>query len=478
LLAARHIRRALERIVITPIRRSRRRRARRPYLAELEHAGRSTHTLRAYRSELTRLCSAFYDGPVGDLDVQMLRAFLATRATLSAASRARTHAALAGFLGWCYRHEHITADPIARIQRVRVAPPAPRGLATGQVQKILDVIPRARERDRLLFTLIASTGPRAGEALGIHVEDLDLRTDDEHLSVLGKGDQRRTVLLDDPRLVILLRRYLKHTGYRHGPLFRAQKNGRGGPLSYQAVQRTWASYCAATGVHATLHQLRHTHATELVNDGVSLTTIRKTPRPQEPPEHAALRRADRRHRRRRAAPVAPPQDHAPLITIQRGPSIADNKRSRIAANYRWRSQLLRRPRPQREDRLTRSADFARLAQDRSWPARARSCPGRARRAEQPSGPGDTGTAAASRTSDVNNHEPECRRPKGGPDQLIGSYLPNHSGKPIHLPKRKPDLSRLARRSKRPMLTRALSSVHRRALRLGLATMHSACHQSS
>jgi site-specific recombinase XerD len=82
------------------------------YLAEFEHAGRSAHTLRAYRSEVARLAS-FHDGPVGDLDVHALRAFLATRATLSAASRARTHAALAGFLGWCYRHEHIDADPIA-----------------------------------------------------------------------------------------------------------------------------------------------------------------------------------------------------------------------------------------------------------------------------------------------------------------------------------------------------------------------------
>jgi site-specific recombinase XerD len=119
------------------------------YLAELEHAGRSAHTLRAYHSELARL-AAFHDGPIGDLEVQALRAFLATRATLSAASRARTHATLAAFLNWCYRHEHIDADPIARIQRVRVAPPAPRGLAAGQVQKILEAIPRARERDRLL----------------------------------------------------------------------------------------------------------------------------------------------------------------------------------------------------------------------------------------------------------------------------------------------------------------------------------------
>jgi integrase len=41
------------------------------------------------------------------------------------------------------------------------------------------------------------------------------------------------------------------------------------------VQEHWARYTAAAGVSATLHQLRHSHATELVNGGVSLPTIRK-----------------------------------------------------------------------------------------------------------------------------------------------------------------------------------------------------------
>lgn len=48
-----------------------------------------------------------------------------------------------------------------------------------------------------------------------------------------------------------------------------------GVLRYQSVQERWAGYCAKAGIECTLHQLRHTHATELVNDGVSLTTIRK-----------------------------------------------------------------------------------------------------------------------------------------------------------------------------------------------------------
>ena len=143
------------------------------------------------------------------------------------------------------------------------------------MEAVLTAIPAAQRRDRLLFRLIFETGLRVSEALGLHVEDLDLTADDEHLNVLGKGGQRRTVLLDEAGLVGQLRSYLKWTGYRHGPLFRAEKNGRGGPLRYQSVQERWARYCAQVGVSCTLHQLRHTHATELVNGGVSLATIRR-----------------------------------------------------------------------------------------------------------------------------------------------------------------------------------------------------------
>jgi len=114
-----------------------------------------------------------------------------------------------------------------------------------------------------------------GEALALYTEDLDLTQDDEHLTVVGKGNQQRTVLLDDARLVQDVRAHLKRTGYTHGPLFRAAKNGRGGSLRYQSIQERWQRYCVRAGVACTLHQLRHSHATELVNEGVSLVTIRK-----------------------------------------------------------------------------------------------------------------------------------------------------------------------------------------------------------
>ena len=62
----------------------------------------------------------------------------------------------------------------------------------------------------------------------MYVEDLDLRLDDEHVRVHGKGGTVRTVLLDDRGYVALLKLYLGRAGYTSGPLFRASINGRAG----------------------------------------------------------------------------------------------------------------------------------------------------------------------------------------------------------------------------------------------------------
>jgi integrase/recombinase XerD len=110
---------------------------------------------------------------------------------------------------------------MTRLDRTQLPIPAPRPIPTGQVIAVLGAIPTSRDRDRLLFHLIYTTGLRIGEALSIEVDDLDLTRDDEHVTIRGKGGRRRTVLLDDPSLVAMLRRYLRARGYRHGPLFSA-----------------------------------------------------------------------------------------------------------------------------------------------------------------------------------------------------------------------------------------------------------------
>lgn len=246
----------------------------RDFLVAMQQANHSPHTVRAYASDMAQF-TAFYTGAASAITAEILRSFWLSLADRSPATRSRKQACLARFLTWAYRQDHITANPMDKIDRVKREQPLPRGIGREAVEKIFAVIPTQYKRDQLLFRLVFETGLRIGEALALYVEDLDLAPDDEHINVKGKGGKPRTVLLDDPRLVRQIRAYLKQTGYRYGPLFRAEKNGRGGPLRYQSVQERWAAYCQQAGIVCTLHQLRHTHATELVNGGVSLSTIRK-----------------------------------------------------------------------------------------------------------------------------------------------------------------------------------------------------------
>lgn len=106
----------------------------------------------------------------------------------------------------------------------------------------------------------------------LDIEDFDLRQDDEHVRIHGTV---RTVLLDDRGYVALLKLYLARAGYRFGPAFRAIINGTGGSLSYDAAHHRWGNYCQAAGVEIDIRQLRHAHATELINAGVSVEVVRR-----------------------------------------------------------------------------------------------------------------------------------------------------------------------------------------------------------
>jgi integrase/recombinase XerD len=171
-----------------------------------------------------------------------------------------------------------------RIDTVTVPKTLPRPAPAAGIQAVLNAMCSRRPRkdvpvdvlrDRVLFETAYTCGARASEVCGMHVEDLDLRLDDEHTRVHGKGGTVRTVLLDDRGYVALLKLYLVRSGYTSGPLFRASINGRGSPLSYDAAHSRWQKYCATAGIEIGIHQLRHAHATELINSGVSIEVVRR-----------------------------------------------------------------------------------------------------------------------------------------------------------------------------------------------------------
>lgn len=256
------------------------------FLTDQKNAGRSEHTVRAYRGDLIGF-AAHHDDEIEELTAAPIRAYLSEIAGLAASSRKRKRAAVASFCRWAVRHELLDANPMDRIDTITVPKTLPRPADPDEVKKVFGGIctrrprkdvPLDRLRDRVLFETAYICGTRASEACQLDVDDLDLRLDDEHIRIHGKGGTVRTVLLDDRGYVTLLKLYLARTEYRFGALFRPSINGgdsRGGHLSYDAAHHRWQNYCKDAEVDIDIHQLRHAHATELINAGVSIEAVRR-----------------------------------------------------------------------------------------------------------------------------------------------------------------------------------------------------------
>jgi integrase/recombinase XerD len=140
-----------------------------------------------------------------------------------------------------------------------------------------------RLRDRFLFALLASTGMRVGQALGLRHEDvvawerrIAIRARaGAHRRARSKGGAEGGVPVG-PELMRLWSDYM-HGEYGDLDCDFVFVNLWGGqvgrPLTYSNVDRIVERTQRRVGFHFTPHQLRHTYATLAWRDGVGLEVI-------------------------------------------------------------------------------------------------------------------------------------------------------------------------------------------------------------
>ncbi len=254
------------------------------FLADMRAAGKSDATLRNYERDALAL-AVWYRGDLGAVTTPVLREYLRGLDHLAPATRARHRVSIRALFRWAAEMGLVEADPAEQLPGVKVPEGQPRALQPGEVARILTVI--TDRRDRLLFQLMADTGVRVSEALSVRLERIRLAA--QELTVVGKGKRERTVYLIQTEALGLLRRYLRHQGWlakdgetitEKGLLFRPdaakQRAGKAGlPIHYTTIQQRWKGYCQLAKVDATVHQLRHTFATRLVNEGKPLEVVQK-----------------------------------------------------------------------------------------------------------------------------------------------------------------------------------------------------------
>lgn len=130
-------------------------------------------------------------------------------------------------------------------------------------------------RDKAILELFFSTGLRVSELASIN-RDIDL-TRDEY-SIRGKGEKIRVVFLS-PEAKAAIKKYLDKRGDFDDALFvqmgKASKNAKDLRLTPRSIERLVKKYAIKAGItrKVTPHVLRHSFATDLLENGADLRSV-------------------------------------------------------------------------------------------------------------------------------------------------------------------------------------------------------------
>jgi site-specific recombinase XerD len=174
------------------------------------------------------------------------------------------------------------ADLPERIPYARTARKLPVVLSADEVVTFLEAVPGLKARAAL--TTAYAAGLRASEAAGIKVADIDSRRMVIRLEQ-GKGGRDRYVMLS-PQLLGILRSYWKLARPAHW-LFPGRDSEH--PIGPTVLHAACRSACAAAGLskRVTVHTLRHSFATHLLESGTDIRIIQAL-LGQQPQHHRAI----------------------------------------------------------------------------------------------------------------------------------------------------------------------------------------------
>jgi len=206
------------------------------------------------------------------------------------------HTVISGAFKYALQEDLVWRNPAKavtppKVERREVEPPE-----IGRVKEILELAEKEGHPLYPCLYLIAYTGLRRGEALGLRHKDLNLETGlisivqtvgrSIHKGVIIEPTKttygRRNVDLDDDTVAVLrahigkqlLNRMELEGAYQdHGLVF---PDLLGNPLNPMALTRAFQSFAKRLGlVGAKLHDLRHFHASVMLQNGQSLLLVSK-----------------------------------------------------------------------------------------------------------------------------------------------------------------------------------------------------------
>ncbi|MCX7679011.1 MAG: tyrosine-type recombinase/integrase [Spirochaetes bacterium] len=196
---------------------------------------------------------------------------------MSKASISRKIACLRSFFKFLYMRNIIFQNPARDIHFPKKQKRIPKFLRMNQIDILFDFPDDnfADARDKAILEVFFSTGARISEIVSAHISHIDIHG--KSMKVSGKGNRERIVFLTESA-VQALKRYFdfrkKIFGECEGPLF---INRSGKPLTERGIFYIIDKRAQQKGLFRKVspHALRHTFATELLNNGADIRAVQE-----------------------------------------------------------------------------------------------------------------------------------------------------------------------------------------------------------
>lgn len=251
----------------------------------------SPHTFKSYKEVLTRAIKVLSEikdqegkpvvswKQVGKLEIRAIVRrfnFNERKERYSSASFAHSVYVMTAFFSFMLKKEYLQASPMEFIKVPRIKNALPRILSLNEFRQLnsLDVETPQEIRNRAITDLLFASGLRVGELVSLNLGDVDF--DVREVRVTGKGNKERIVPVGRVALASL-RRYLDIRP-QFKPVDNAMFVNRSGTrLTERSVQMFIKKNASLSGLagKVTPHKLRHTFATQLVNNGADLRLVQE-----------------------------------------------------------------------------------------------------------------------------------------------------------------------------------------------------------
>jgi integrase/recombinase XerD len=243
-----------------------------PQLIALWLHGRPASTQADYGREIQRFL-AFVGKSLRSVTLGDVQAFADSLSEKAPSSRARILSSLKSLFAFGYRLGYLPFD-VGRPLRLpaRKSTLAERIMTEADTHRVIALEPN--RRNRVMLRLLYASGVRVSELCGLKWRDCKERNEVGQITVLGKGDKTRSILLSAATWKVLMD--LRGTAGEDDPVFPSRT--KRGHLTRAMVSRIVKAAAVRAGAspRASSHWLRHSHATHAIERGAPLALVQKT----------------------------------------------------------------------------------------------------------------------------------------------------------------------------------------------------------